>query len=149
MIVTACAGNRQSHQPSPDQIDAVVNNVRLAIQKPPAQRKETECGERAFILAQSQLIRRDLLDYKLIKRKIFIQRANNVIAICVRIGIPPFLLKDITLCIRIPSHVQPVSSPTLAISRRSEQMIYQIGKCIRRFIIHKCGDLSHRRRQSD
>src|SRR3954465_14834709 len=85
--MTASAGRGHRHCAFANDIDAIVDNVvRISIETI-SQGEKPKRGERSLIVAERQLVSRNLLQDKSIVRKIFIERANDVIAIGVRVEI--------------------------------------------------------------
>ena len=86
-------------------------------------------------------IRRELLEQELIVRQIAIQRVDDPIAIDIRVVVRAVFLKDITLGVRIARQVEPVASPTFAITRRRQQSIHRALVSSRRRIFEKLVEL--------
>lgn len=108
MVVTPSTRRRQPQQSARDDVDSVVEHVMQVVHEPSAERQETHRRERPFVVAEFQLIRRELLDHKAIKRQVVVQRADDVIAVRPRPRKFLFLEEDVAFRVRIPSHVQPV-----------------------------------------
>jgi len=51
-VVTPRASDGQSQQPARQDIDAVVNDIRLIVQKAPAEREKAQSGERSLVVSK-------------------------------------------------------------------------------------------------
>src|SRR5947209_3235886 len=116
MVVTTGAGDRQAHHAAANDIYPIVNDVVNVVHEPASECKVTEGGQRALVRVVGHQIGGDLLLEKLVVRQVFVKRADDVIAVRVRIGIVPVFLKDIALGVRVTGDVQPVPSPAFAIT---------------------------------
>src|SRR5262245_117484 len=123
MVVATRAPDGQTHETARNNINPVVDNVRLIVEKAPAQSQKTHGCERAFVAAEWQLVGRNLFEDKSVKRQVFIESTNYIIAIGISVRISPLFLEHITLRVRVTSDIQPMPPPTFSIARRSEQSI--------------------------
>ena len=114
MIVTAGARHGERHGASGDDIDAVVDDVGLVIEKAAANGEETEGGEISGV-RPGHLIGGDLGDEKLIVGKILIEGADHPISVSVGVGVAAFFLEDIAFGIGVAGDIQPVATPAFAV----------------------------------
>src|SRR5262245_16076550 len=77
----------------------------------------------------------NLLADELVVRLVLVEALNDVIAIAPRVIADLVAFEALTL--REPSHVEPVSSPALAITRRGQQSINQLLICIWRLVFQE------------
>ena len=98
------------------------------VEEPPAHCQVAQRRQRPFVLTQRQKVRRHLLQDELVERQIFIERANDIIAIGVRIRVPPFFLEHVALGIGVAGHIQPMPAPALAVLWRSQQPVHDLGE---------------------
>ena len=130
MVVTARARHRQPHRATRADVDAVVNDVVLVVDETATERQESQRGDWTVVVTKWQFIGGDLLNDELVIRQIFIERADDVIAIGVRIRKARFFVAaDVTLGVRVTRHVEPMPRPTFAVLRRGEETIYDFGEC--------------------
>src|SRR5919198_608286 len=97
MVVAAGTGDRQPQQPARDDVNPIVDDVRLIVQETPAEGEETQSGEGPFVFAKVQLVGGELLEDKPIKRQVVIESADDVVAVGVGISVAAFLLEDVAL----------------------------------------------------
>ena len=64
MIVTTRTGNGETHEPSSDYINPVINDFILPIQKTPPQREKPHGSQRPFVFAELKMISCQLLDHE-------------------------------------------------------------------------------------
>src|SRR5207249_8582235 len=104
------------------------NDVRLIVQKAPAQREKAQGGERPLVLAEVELVGGELFNNKPVERQILVERADNVVAVRVGVGVAAFLLENVALGVGVTGDIEPVPSPTLAVAGRTEQAVHDFGK---------------------
>ena len=86
MIMTTGAGERETHKAFAHHINTVINNFVNVIIKTLADGKITESGKISLIIG-IDMISRNLFDYKVVERLVFIESAYDVIAISPRVRI--------------------------------------------------------------
>ena len=151
VVVTARAGDGQAHQAAGDDVDAVVDDVVLVVEKTPAEGEEPERGERRLVLAQWQTVGGELLDDETVVGQVGVERADHVIAVRVRESVAALLVAgEVALRVGVARHIEPEASPALAVSGRGQQSIDGplIGRTVTRVIAHKILGLLGRRRQA-
>ncbi len=149
MIVASRARDRKPHRAACHNVDSIINDVRLVIQEPASERQEPECSQRALIIAEGQAVGGNLLDDELVVGQIVVERANDVIAVSIGIGIAPLFLENISLGVGIACDVEPISGPSLAVVRRIQQSFHDPGKGLRRLIGQKVANFVGGRRQAN
>ena len=127
MIVTTGARDGQSQQSARDHVDAVVNDVRLIVQKTAAKGQKAHGGERPFVGSQIELVGRKLLEDEPVEREVFVERTNDIVAIRVGVGVATLLLEHVALGVGVTGHIEPVTTPPLAVTRRAKQTIHDSG----------------------
>src|SRR5579859_1854579 len=115
--MAAGAGDGHSHHAARDDIYPVVNDVVDVIDEPAAKRQVTQSCQRTLVAVTREQVGGDLLLDEFVIRQIFIEGANYVIPIRVRVGVMPVLLSDVPPRVRIAGHIEPVPAPTLAVLR--------------------------------
>ena len=151
VIVAPRAADGERHRAAQDDIEAVVNDVILVVEKTAAQREEAERGDVPRFSAGAGHVAGDLAREELIVRHVLIQRTDDPVAIRPRKRILAALAaREVAAVVGIARHVEPVASPALAVTRRSEQAIDHFRKGIagRRGIFFKDGNLFARGRQA-
>ena len=149
MIVTTRARHGQCHCAAHQDVDAIIDDVWLVVEKAPAQRQEAERRQRTFVFAEIKLVGGNLLNEKLVVGQVFIESTDDIIAIGVRIGKAPFLIAgQITFGVGITRDIEPVPSPTFAVLRRRQQAINHAGECFRCLVGDECFHLLRRGRQT-
>ena len=149
MIVTTRARHGEAHQAAGDDVNPVINDFILPIQKTPTQSQKPHGRQRPFIFTQFKVIGSQLLNDKLIERQILIERAHYIIAVGVGIGIDSIATaKSVAARIRVSRHIQPMPRPAFTVMRRSQQTVNQLGPCIRRIVGHELLHFGIRRHQS-
>ena len=136
MIVTTRARDGEAHQATGDDVNTVINDFILPIQKrrPKARNPMAAKGR----LSSPKVIGSQLLNNKLIERQILIERAHYIIAVGVGIGIDSIATaKPVAARIRVSRHIQPMPRPAFTVMRRGQQTVNQLGPCIRRIVGHE------------
>src|SRR5207247_7507691 len=119
-----------------------------AVREAPADGEKTHRRERTLIVAEVELVGGELLDDESAERQVLVERANDVVAIRVGVGIAALFLEHVAFRVGVTGHIEPVSAPTLAVARRTEQSVHDPGKRFRRIVREKILDLLWRRRQA-
>ena len=104
-------------------------------------------GDQAFGRYLFQFIAGQLLADELVVGLVFVQRADDVIAITPDIGFGAVALE--TVAFGIPYQVEPVAGPVLAVMGRGEEPINHFLVSVRRTVCEESIDLPRRRRQPD
>ena len=112
MVVAARAFDLNPSFPA-NHVDPVVDDVMDIIDEPASQRQVAQRRKCAFVAVVRQQIRRDLLLYELVVWQITVERADDVIAIGVGVGIMSIFLENIPFAVSISRHVQPMTAPSL------------------------------------
>ena len=100
----------------------------------------------AFLIRDAAAqVTRELIAHEFIIRQIAIERRDDPVAVAahLRNGI----VRVITRCVRVTHHIQPVTAPALAISRRIKESIDYLGESVVGLIREECIYLLRRRRQ--
>ena len=131
MVVTAGAGYSQAQKRLCRRVDLLVDDVVLLLNRVTlceshwSEREETSRDNAALVdgpcLRRWKQVSRDLLPHELIEREIVVERIDNVVAIAPRIA-ERVILVDAS-GIGIPSHIQPVAPPALAVMGRAQQAL--------------------------
>ena len=115
--MTTGAGEREAHEAFAHHINTVINNFVNVIIKTLADGKITESGKISLII-DIDLISRNLFDYKVVERLVFIESAYDVIAISPRVRInwiTTIASSSIAAGISVSRYIQPVTAPALAV----------------------------------
>ena len=122
MIVTSSTRNGQAKEASRDNVDLVVDNV-VGIAELHANRKKAQRRELLSVISETKLIGGELLGDKLIVGQVSIERVDDVVA--VRVGKRKLFKSDrrTTVRVGVPSDIQPMPTPMLAVSPRFEESI--------------------------
>ena len=86
VIMATGTGKREAHKPFTHHINTVINNFVNVIIKTLANGKITKSGKISLII-DIDLISRNLFDYKVVERLVFIESTYDVIAISPRVRI--------------------------------------------------------------
>ena len=140
VVVAAGTGDGQPHQAAGDDVDPVVQDVVYVPHVVRAEGEKPHRRQRPLVFAKLQLVRRQLLHDEAVKGAILVERADNVIAVGVGPGIILLLEEDISLIVRIASHIEPVPAPSLSIAGRSQQAVDKSRPGVRRWILLKLGN---------
>jgi hypothetical protein len=122
VIVTAGAGDRESHRAAREHVDPVVDYVVRIVEKPPTDSEKAHRRERVLFALDWQAVGRDLADQEFIIRQVAVQSLNHPVAIFVRVGIVPIFGEEVTLAVGIARNVEPMPGPALAIVRRFQEL---------------------------
>ena len=107
-----------------DDVDAVVDDVRGAVEEATAERQEAERGQVAVILGiLGNLVSGDLETQELIVRQVLVESVYYPVAVGVGVGVTALFLEDIALRVGVAGDVEPVTSPAFAEGRRGEQAV--------------------------
>jgi len=126
VVVATGAGNGQRLQPLGDGVDAVVEDLFPVAVETIAQSQETHGGPGiGFGLADlNELVRRQLLQNKLVVGLVVVKRRDHVIPVGPGVRIKTNLASiRVALGVRIARNVQPVTAPTLTKVFRAQQSI--------------------------
>ena len=125
VIVAARALHGETHGAARDHVDPVVNDIVRHPEEAPADGEESHGGEVRGIRGH-ELVRGDLQLQKAIVSQVLIERPDDPLAIGVGVGkLPLFAGVNVSLGIGIPRDIQPVASPSLAVTRTREQAFDQ------------------------
>ena len=97
--------------------------------------------------ARGQKVAGDLLTHELVVRLVGVERVDDVIAIQIRFG--NRIVGVVAARVGISRDIHPIAAPALAVMRRGEQILDQVGKRVRRFVGQKCVDLRGCRGEAD
>ena len=149
VIVAARAGDRQAHEGLGGCVDLLVDDVIdglhsiLLRQRPGAQGEESG-GDNSALVDPARLVRRqqiagNLFDEKSIEGRVFVKRLHDVIAIA------PGIRKNVVFVhagrVGVARDIEPVAAPILAILRRGEQPVDDLGESILGVVRQKILDL--------
>ncbi len=149
MIVTARASDGERHESARHHVDAVIDDVILAIEKTAAQREIAHRSERALVLAEVKAISGELFEDETIEGKVFVEGAHHIIAVRIRIRIKPIHAHaHIALVVRITRHIKPMPRPTLTVAWRGKQLINELGPSFGGIIRYKFLHFLKRRSQT-
>ena len=136
VVMATSATDRQSQQPAADDIDFVVDVV-VRVVELAAGGEEPEGRERFGRSVWPELIGRQLLEHEAVVWHVLIERANDVVAVGVSVGIAAFLRERVAFGIGIPRDIQPMAAPPFAIPRRRQQSINQPPRRVRGLVRDK------------
>src|SRR6266849_7312108 len=132
MIVASGAADSQGHERAGYRVKLFVDDVHLHLDRVVfrehfgAEREETGRGPSfesgCQILGLWQQIASQLFAHKLIVGLVFVEGLNDVVAILESVSVDQIFIQ--TVRVRVTGDIQPVTSPTLAVARRSEQTIH-------------------------
>ena len=88
-----------------------------------AQSEEAKRSQWRLVITEIKPVSSQLLDDKLVKRLVIIQRADDIITICPGPGESLLLEKHISLVVGVAGDVEPVACPMLAVARGFQQPI--------------------------
>ena len=151
VVVAARTRGGHAHEALRDDVNAVINDLVLIAHEALAHREETHRRQRGLVLRRREPVAGNLLADELVVRKIVVERLDDVIAIGPRKRVVGLILRvvvPVAARVRVARHVQPVTAPTLAVSRRGEQAIHHGLESLRRFVRNESIDLGRRRRQA-
>ena len=141
VIVAARARHRQAKESAGHHIHAIVtligarHFVRAVVVIPGPEPQEASRGQRFVAGLGVHQIARQLRFDKLIVRHVVVERLNHPIAIRVRVGIRPVAsgigVQTAIVVLAVARHIQPHSSPALAIVRRREQPVDHLRERVR------------------
>ncbi len=153
MVVAARAGRGEPHEPARNDVDAVIDDVLLVVEKTAADGQKTHGGQRRRIglrLAQHELIGGELLDDELVVRQVGVQRLDDPIAIGVRVRELALLAGDeIAARVGVARDIEPMPAPALAVAGRGEEPVDHLREGIGRLVLLEGLDLRGGRRQAD
>ena len=113
----------------------------------PADGQKPESRKRFFVI-EFEAVGGDLLHHEAVEWQVAVERPDHVIAVRPRPRILFLLEEDVPLIVRVSGHIEPVSPPALAVSRRSEQAIDDLLVGVRRRVRLERGDFGGRRWQA-
>ena len=123
MVVAARAGDREAHRAAAEHVEPIVDDVGQAVEEAAAEGEEAHRRQRPLVLAEIEAVGRDLLDEELVVRKILVERADDPVAVRVRIRVAPLFLEDVALGVGVAGDVEPVAAPALAVARRRQEAV--------------------------
>ena len=151
MVVTARAGDGQTQESPRHGIDLVIDLIVGVVVEQPPERKKAKRGQPPGRESGVHEVGGQLVAHKQIEGQVFIEGANDVVAVGVGVGPQRVLAvkQHQVFCIRVARHVQPMASPPLAVAGRTQQLIHDPRKRVGRRIASEGLDLLERRRQAD
>ena len=150
MIVTTRTRDGERHESARHNVDSIINDVILTVEKTTAQSEISHCRQRKFVFAKLKAIGGDLLDDETVVRKVLIKGAHHIIAISVGIRIQPIHPHShVSLVVSITRHIQPMTRPTLTVMRRGQKTVDELCPCAGGIIRDKSLHLHKSRRQAD
>ena len=120
VVVAAGAGDGEAHQAARDDVDAVVDDILLNVEKSAAKREEASGRCAGFVV---DLVGRDLGDDEFVERPIGVEAGDDPIAVGIGLLVVAVFLEDVALRIGIAGDIEPMPSPAFAEARRCEQAI--------------------------
>ena len=142
VVVATGAGHREALGAAHDHVDAVVDDVRRAVQEATAERQEAERGEVAVILRVfGDLVGGDLQAQELVVGQVLVESVYDPVAISVGVRVTTFFQEDVTLRVGVAGDVEPVAGPAFAEGRRGEEPIDQFLGGLRVLVVDVGGDL--------
>ena len=124
MVVAASACHRQPLGATHDDVDAVVDDVRRAVEEATAERQEAQRGEVAVVLRiLDDLVGGELQAEELVVGQVVVEGLHHPVAIGVSIRIAAFFQEDIALRVGVAGDVEPVTAPAFAEGRRGEETV--------------------------
>ena len=114
MVVAAGTGDRKAHEATADEVDAVVDNINLIVQKSSAHSQITHGSQVIVIVFDRQFVGCNLLNDELVVGQVVIEGSNDVITVCKSIWVTSIFDKDIAFGIGIAGQVEPVTAETFA-----------------------------------
>ena len=142
MVVATGAGHREALGAAHDHVDAVVDDVRRAVQEATAERQEAERGEVAVILRVfGDLVGGDLQAQELVVGQVLVESVYDPVAISVSVRVTTFFQEDVTLRVGVAGDVEPVAGPAFAEGWGSEEPIDQFLGGLRVLVVDVGGDL--------
>ncbi len=152
VIVAPGTAHRQSEQAPRDHVDPVVDRVVVNLLVwPAADGEKAKRGQVAVVVGPyAREVGRELRRDKTVERQVFVERADDPIAIRVGVGILAVdgAAKRGPLTVGIAGHVEPVAAPPLAVPRAFQQAIDRRLKHRRRRVGREGVDLGDRRGQA-
>lgn len=134
MIMATRTTHCKPKHPTRDHINTIIHDIMNVPNKATPQREVPHRRKRTLILTQLHHIRRKLMTYKIVVRKIFVKRADNIIAIGMGVREISVFLKYIPLRIGIPRYIQPMPSPPFTEVFRGKKPINKRIKRLRRVV---------------
>ena len=142
VVVAAGAGHREALGATHDDIDAVVDDVRGAVEEAASEGQEAERGEVTVVFGVlGDLVCGDLQTQELVVGSIVVEGVHHPVAIGVGVRVASFFLEDVPFGVGVAGDIQPVSCPALAESRRSQQAVDELLGRLRIFVGHVRCDL--------
>src|SRR5258706_13539886 len=121
MVMAAGTGDGHPHHAACDDINPIVNDVVDIIDEAAAKRQIPEGGEGTFVAVMREQICGDLLLEELVVRQVFVESADDVIPIRVRVRVMAVLFADVAASVGVAGNIKPVPTPTLAVLRGGEE----------------------------
>ena len=148
VVVASCTGDGQAHQAATDHIDAIVQNVVRIVHETRADGQESHGSKRPAIITQRQVIGSQLFHQKAVVRQIFVERADDVVAIRPGPGVAFLFEEHVSLVVGVAGHIQPITAPSFSVVWVFQQAVHQTRKRIKRPVGHECRDVLGSRRQT-
>ena len=126
VIVAAGAGHRHALGAAHDDIDAVVDDVRRAVEEASSEGQEAESGEIPVVLGVlGDLVGGDLQAQELVVRQVLVEGVHHPVAVGVGVGVAALLLEDVAFRVGVAGDIEPVPGPALAKSRSGEEPVHE------------------------
>ena len=127
VIVAARTSHGERHAAARHHVDAVIDDVVRHPDESPAAGDESH-RRQVRRIRRHQLIRGHLQEQKAIVRQVFIEGANNPVAIRGRMNEAPFLAPvNVALRVRVTRDIQPMPAPAFAIARGGQEPFDEFG----------------------
>ena len=140
--MAAGARHGQALRAAHDDVDAVVDDVRGAIEEATAERQEAERGEVPVALrVLDELVRGDLQAHELVIGQVLIEGVHHPVTIGVGVRVAAFFLEYVTLRVGVAGDVEPVAGPAFAKGRCGEQAVDELLGRLRVLVADIGGDL--------
>ena len=133
-----------------DDVDAVVDDIRVVVEETPAEGQEAQRGEVAVVLrVLDDLVGGQLQTQELVVGKVVVEGLHHPVAIGIGVRVAAFFLKDVTLRVGIAGDIEPVAAPAFAEGRRREETFDELLGRLRILIGDEGGDLGGGRLVAD
>ena len=122
VVVTSGAPRREAKEPAGNNVDAVVDDFVREKIVARTDRQKAKRGQRLGVIRVEQ-ISGELLNDELIERQVFVEGADDVVAVSVGERVLRFAGIDVAFGVGVAGDVEPVTPPALAVRGRCKQTL--------------------------
>ena len=148
VLVAPRTADRETKQATADQVDPVVDDLVLIVEKPAPDGEKAHRCQRSGVGTQLKLVGGYLLNHELFERDVGIKCPDHVISVSISKWVFSLVGEDVALGIGVVRHIEPVPAPALAIEGRGEKSFHHARESVGRAVGLECLDFLGRGRNA-